>query len=99
MTSKKDESSYDEARGLVDGLDYHLDGNTWLYGDECTYADLSFVIWNSRVPLILKDSSKGWKSAKYPHFRNWQKAMMARKSVRHVLSVMADKEVQSDGKI
>ena len=97
MTSIKDKSSLDEARAHVDKLDYHLVGEEWIYGDTCTYADLSFVFWNSRVPLILKDSSEGWDLADFPHFKRWQKALMARKSVRHVLSVMANSEVKSDG--
>ena len=98
MTNKKDKSSYDKGSDHVDTLDYHLDGEEWICGDTCTYADLSFVVWNSQVPLILKDSSEGWDPAKFPHFRRWQEAMMARKSVKHVLSVMANKEVSSDGK-
>ena len=98
MTSNKDKTSYDKARERVNMLDDHLSGGEWLYGDKCTYADLFFVAWNSRVPLILKDSSEGWDPAKYPNFRRWQEAMMARKSVKHVLSVMENREVKSDGK-
>ena len=98
MTSKKDKDSYDEVRKYLDTLDYHLVGEEWIYGDTCTYADLSFVFGNSRVSHILKESSEGWDPANFPHFTRWQKAMMARKSVRHVLSVMANSEVKSDGK-
>ena len=98
MTSNKDKRSYDKARDLVDMLDDHFSRGLWLYGDKCTYADLSFVVWNSRVPLILKDSWEGGNPANYPGFKRWQGAMMARKSVKHVLSVMEIREVKSDGK-
>ena len=81
-------------------LDAHLEneGGQWLFGDTCTYADLSVVVRNARVPLTLKDSSDGWKPAKYPHFRRLQEAMMAREIAKHLLSAMANREVKSDGK-
>lgn len=97
MISTRDEIFYREVRRRVGRLDYHLVGVKWLYGDKCTYADLAFVVWNERIPFILKGSSKGWESLDYPYFRPWQNAMMARKSVRRVLSVMGNREVQSDG--
>lgn len=40
----------------------------------------------------------GWDPAEYPEFTRWQESMMARRSVKHVLSVMANEEVKREGK-
>ncbi|CAD6581305.1 MAG: hypothetical protein ASARMPRED_000578 [Alectoria sarmentosa] len=80
-------------------LDAHLANRDWLVGDKCTYADLSFVMWNAQIAFILKDAKDAWDPADYPYFTRWQDAMLARHSVKHVLSVMANQEVKSDGKL
>ncbi len=59
-------------------------------------ADLSFVIWNIQIPFIAKDA---WDPAEYPNFTRWQEAMLARDSLKHVMSVMANEEVKSDGRL
>ena len=88
----------DEIKRVVAVLDSHLEDRHWLVGDKCTYADLSFVMWNAQVPFIMGDAKDTWEPAKYPNFTRWQEAMLARDSVKHVFSVMANEEVKSDGK-
>ncbi|CAF9918635.1 hypothetical protein IMSHALPRED_004363 [Imshaugia aleurites] len=87
-----------EIKRVAAVLDSHLQDRPWLVGDKCTYADLSFVMWNAQVPFILGDAKDTWEPAKYPKFTRWQEAMLARDSVKHVFSVMANEEVKSDGK-
>ena len=98
LTRIKDERLYGEVRRALDILDFHLDRNDWLVGGKCTYADLAFVVWNTRIPLIMNESSEGWDPDDYLGFVFWQKSMMERESVKHALSVMADEEVKSEGK-
>ena len=92
------ERYYNEVKRVASVLDSSLADRTWLVGDKCTYADLSFVMWNAQIPYILKDAKDPWDPAKYPNFTRWQEAMLAKDSVKHVLSVMADEEVKSSGK-
>ena len=88
-----------EIKRVVGVLESHLSNRTWLVGDKCTYADLSFVMWNVQIGYILKDAKDGWDDTKYPHFKRWHEAMMARDSMKHVMSVFMDKEVKSGGRV
>ncbi len=45
------------------------------------------------------DAKDAWDPAEYPNFTRWQEAMLARDSLKHVMSVLADEEVKSDGKL
>lgn len=66
-------------------------------------------MWNAQITAILggegegvekrDDESNDWDSTAYPHFTRWQDAMLARDSVKHVLGVMGNKEVQSGGRV
>lgn len=80
-------------------LDSHLANRTWLVGDKCTYADLAFVMWNPQVPFILKEAKDPWDPAKYPNFKRWQEAMLARDSVKYVMSVLGEREIKSSGRL
>ena len=91
---------YDKELNRVVGvLDRHLADRSWLVGDKCTYADLIFVTWNSQIALIERDAKESWDVAKFPHFKRWQEAMLARESVKHVMSVMLETEVRSEGRV
>lgn len=79
-------------------LDTHLKGRSWLVGDKCTYADLAFVMWNLQIAYVMKDAKEPWDVAKYPHFQRWMEAMQARPSLKHVMGVMMDTEVKSEGR-
>ena len=86
-----------EVKRIAGVLDRALKGKEWLVGDKCTYADLAFVMWNSNVPFFMKDH--GWNADEYPNFKRWQEAMMARDSLKKVMSVLMDKEVKSAGRV
>ena len=86
-----------ELKRIVDVLDRTLEGKEWLVGDECTYADLVFVMWNTQIDLMMKGHD--WDIAKYPDFRRWQEAMPARDSLKKLMSVSMYKEVQNPGRV
>ena len=86
-----------ELKRIVGILDRVLKGKEWLVGDKCTYADLAFVMWNTQIDDIMKDYD--WNIAEYPNLKRWQEAMLARESLKKVLSVLMDKEVQRPGSV
>ena len=85
----------DGVKRIVGVLDRVLKGKEWLVGDECTYADLAFVMWNAQIDFNMK--GYGWEIAENPNFKRWQEAMLARDSLKKVMSVLMDKVVQSPG--
>ena len=86
-----------ELKRIVEVLDRTLKGKEWLVGNKCTYADLAFVMWNTQIDLIM--NGHDWNIAVYPNFRRWQEAMLARDSLKKVMSVLMDKEVKSPGRV
>jgi glutathione S-transferase len=46
-------------------LDSALEGRIWLVGDKCTYADLSFALWNERIDAL-------WGCAPEERFRGFE---------------------------
>ena len=98
VQSAKDRYNAEMTR-VVGVLDTHLKDRSWLVGDKCTYADLAFFMWNSQIPNLLKDAKEPWDINKYPNFKRWMEAMQARDSVKHVLGVLMDKEVKSQGRV
>ena len=68
----------------------------WLVGEKCTYADLAFVMWNAQLDYIMQ--GHGWNIADYPNFKRWQEAMLARDSLKKVMSWLMDEEVKSTGR-
>lgn len=86
-----------ELKRIVGVLNRALKGKEWLVGDKCTYADLAFVMWNAQIDFVMKDHA--WNAAEYPDFKRWQEAMMARDSLKKVMSVLMDKEVKSAGRV
>ncbi|KAI1442634.1 glutathione S-transferase [Annulohypoxylon stygium] len=80
--------------GVLDGV---LAKSTWLVGDKCTYADLTFTMWNAQVAFFMggRTGEYAWNPDAFPHFTRWQNACLGRDSVRKVLSVLADQEVKS----
>lgn len=88
-----------ELKRVVGVLDRALKGRDWLVGAKCTYADLAFVMWNVNIEYVLKDRPDGWNIADYPNFKRWHEAILARDSLKKVLSVLQDKEVKSEGRV
>ena len=54
-------------------------------------------MWNAQIDHIMKD--QGWNIGDYPNCKRWQEAMLARDSLKKVMSVLMDKEVKSEGRI
>ena len=88
-----------EIKRVVGVLDRALKGKEWLVGDKCTYADLAFVMWNTSIDYIMSTGPVEWNSSEYPNFKRWQEAMLARESVKKVVSVRQEKELKSDGRV
>lgn len=91
-----------ELKRIVGVLDRALKDREWLVGDKCTYADLAFVMWNCMIDFFMKDRKEhpdAWDITEFPNFKRWQEAMLARDSLKKVMSVLQDKEVQSNGRI
>ena len=57
-------------------------------------------MWNSQVAFIMSKSAKDqeWDEDQFPNFKKWQSAMLARDSVKKVMSVLADQNISSEGK-
>jgi len=90
-----------EIKRVTGVLDAALAGRDWLVGDKCTYADLAFVMWNTQVAFVMAAGTatdEKWDVADFPNFKRWQEAMLARESLKRVLSVLQEKEVKSAGK-
>jgi glutathione S-transferase len=88
-----------EIKRVAGVLDKVLAGKQWLVGDKCTYADLAFVMWNTNIAYVMNGRPEGWDIEQFPNFKKWQEAMLARDSVKKVLSVLMDKEVKSAGRV
>ncbi|KAG4026937.1 hypothetical protein MFRU_035g00880 [Monilinia fructicola] len=74
-------------------LDKHLQGRTWLVGDKCTFADLSFVTWDLAIPWIFGDRVGELEiEKKYPNYFAWNKRLMERPSVQKIVK---DKQAAS----
>ena len=81
-----------EAKRVTKVLDSVLkqNGNGYLVGGKCTYADLSFVTWASMLPYLKPQDFDVEKEA--PHYDAWLKKLTERPAVKKVL---ADKEAAS----
>ena len=73
-------------------LSYFLGGEEWLHllAMNAHTRTSSSLFGTLGFRPSLKDSLDGWDPIRYSGFTRWQKAMMARKSVKHVLSVMGE---------
>ncbi|OCK81373.1 glutathione-s-transferase theta, gst [Lepidopterella palustris CBS 459.81] len=77
-----------EIKRVVGVIDRHLktQGTQYLVGEKCTFADLSFVMWDQSLPHLVPDFEI---RTECPHFTAWNDRVSARASVKKVL---ADKE-------
>lgn len=74
-----------------------LKGKQWLVGDKCTYADLSFFMWNTKILDIVKDGPVPFDWEEFPEFKRWQDAMAERPSAKKALEMEPLETPQSDG--
>lgn len=57
----------------------------WLVGGRCSYADISFVVWQLVITRIVQKED-GYDVENYPQVKSWLDRMMARKPVNKVMS-------------
>ena len=62
-------------------LDRVLEGRKYLVGDKCTYADLSFITWQTSILKII-----GYDQAKeYPNLQAWLDRMIERPIIKAIM--------------
>ena len=73
-----------EAKRVTKVLDGVLkkNGNGFLVGGKCTYADLSFVTWGAMLPYILQGTDL---AKEYPDYSAWYQTLTERPAVKKVL--------------
>jgi len=87
-------SAIDRYRDIVfkvfNTLNTHLEGKTYLVGEKCTIADLSFLPWDHMLSRVLGDKYNAAEIEKsYPNYVAWNKRLNARPAVKKAL---ADKD-------
>ena len=66
------------------------EGNRWLVGGKCSYADLSFVPYQVTAGMIFGGEGKGgYEEEDFPMVKKWVRAMVGRESVRNVFGKTA----------
>lgn len=88
-----------EAKRVSTVIDSHLkkSGTTYLTGDKCTYADLSFVPWFQLLgPMVIGEEAKEELERGLPHYKKWVNAMYERESVKKISAKKA--ELMAGGK-
>ena len=67
-----------------------LENKEWLVGDKCTYADLSFFMWNNTLPYTIQapEGTDAWQP--YPHVKAWPDCMAAREAVKKTLELQTE---------
>lgn len=69
-----------ETRRILGVLNTALQGKEWLVGDKCTFADLAFLPYNSRVNMVLQCPEGEDPLAPYPNVQAWHQRMEVRES-------------------
>lgn len=81
-----------ECKRIIGVVEAHLlkrkqggveDGNLWLVGEKCTYADLVFVSWNLLLPRLFIDGLD--MESEYPLYWQWQQRMAARPAIQKAI--------------
>lgn len=70
--------------GVLDGI---LEGREWLVGDKCTFADLSFLPWNTRVNMVLATPPGEDPLEPYPNMQAWNRRMESRPSWKRSMEI------------
>lgn len=76
-----------QAERILQVLDGALEGREWLVGDKCTYADLSFFMWNVILPLSIQYPEGQTPLSKFPNVMAWHERMAARESTKKALGI------------
>lgn len=85
-----------QAERVMGVLDTSLEGKKWLVGDKCTFADLSFFMWNFLIPVSMLYPTGETPLAKFPNMLAWQERMAAMDSVKKIVQLRQEK-VEADG--
>ena len=56
------------------------DGEAWLVGGRCSYADISFLSWQSSIAQVIKKEE--YDVDNYPHVKSWLARMLEREGTR-----------------
>ena len=85
-----------EVNRVVKVLDTSLVGKSYLVGDKCTYADLSFVMWNMAISIFMSPFPERFDLDAYPNFKSWQERLCARPAVKKIMDIRV-KMMKEDG--
>ena len=72
-----------EVKRVVAVLDGILASKKYIVGERLTYVDLSYVMWNTFIPMCLEPGT--WDISAYPNFKRWHEEMLERDSVKTAL--------------
>ncbi|PWY71322.1 glutathione transferase [Aspergillus eucalypticola CBS 122712] len=90
-----------EVHRVLSVLDTIFEGKEWLVGDKCTFADLTFLPWNTRLNMALLTPSGEDPLAPYPNVQAWQKRMESRSSWQKAMEIrwnlMEEQGLQPNG--
>lgn len=84
-----------EIKRVTSVLEKALEGRDWLVGDKYTYADLSFLPWQSLTGFLFPE---GDLHAEYPRVKAWLERMQARPAVKKVQEEWRIKREEGAGK-
>lgn len=86
-----------QVRRVLSVLETFLGGEkTWLVRDKCTFADLSFMPWNTRLDFVLMTKPGEDPLAPYPNVQAWPKRMVERPAWKRAMAVR-DKLMDEQG--
>lgn len=82
-------------------LNTALEDKDWLVGDKCTFADLSFLPWNTHISTLLSTPAGEDPLAPYTNVQAWQHRMEGRDSWKRAMKarekLMDDQGLQVNG--
>lgn len=79
----------DQTLRVLHVINMHLEksGQEYLVGNKVTYADLAFVTWDMMIEWIVGDEAQSLDiHGKYPLWSKWNKSLLARDSVKKIMS-------------
>ncbi|KAH7420180.1 glutathione S-transferase II [Cadophora sp. MPI-SDFR-AT-0126] len=76
----------EQAHRILRILNDALEGKSWLVGDKCTYADLSFFMWNFILAIVMKCEGESPFDA-YPNVKAWHERIADREAVKKVVEI------------
>lgn len=85
-----------QAERVMGVIDVSLEGKKWLVGDKCTFADLSFFMWNQIIPTSMLYPTGETPLSKFPNMLAWQKRMEEMDCTKKIVAIRQGK-VEADG--